>query len=295
MIKPDFEIRRRAFALLALVLLILLVSTSIVAAADQVILDWELDAQGNPIAIGQVIDDEYFSTTGISVTVRAVSARGVAAIFPSHAPSPADLDLGSPNETCPGGGPGVGAGGEVGQPGENCLSHGNVLIMPTIGDADGDGFIDGVPDDDHRGGTIIFLFSEPVQIDYIEILDQESSENLVIESYSDVAGADLLDMQSPTGFGDNSYEFLPIVVSGVRRLDFDFRGSGAIASLAYRPPDPTAVSLAAVNASARLTPAHPLIVVSLLGLATAASLWFMRSQASMSQRVPVRLTRSDSE
>ncbi len=252
---------------------------SVVAAADQVILDWEQDADGNPISSGQVIDDEYHSTTGISITVRAQSVRNVAATFPSHTPAPVDLDLGTPNETCPGGGPGVGDGGEVGQPGENCMEHFNVLIMPTTGDGDGDGFIDGTPNDDAAGGTIIFLFSEPVTVDYIEVLDQESQESVIIEAYGDVAGSNLLDTQNPSGFGDNSYEFIPIEVQGVRRVEFDFEGSGAIASIAFTPPDPTAVSLSSIDASA-ISPGGILVIAALLAVAAAASVWFARSRSA---------------
>jgi hypothetical protein len=40
-----------------------------------------------------------------------------------------DADLGAPNEKCTPPGPGVGAGGEPGLPGENCSPLGNVLII----------------------------------------------------------------------------------------------------------------------------------------------------------------------
>lgn len=270
------HIRRRSVSLLAISILVMAFFTSVVAAADQIILDWEQDAAGNSLTSGQVIDDEYHSTTGISVTVQVQSASGVAAIFPSDAPPTADLDLGSPNETCPGGGPGVGEGGELGQIGENCMNHGNVLIMPTIGDSDGDGFIDGTPNDDDSGGTISFIFSEPVTVDFIEALDQESQENLTIESYGDVAGTNLLDTQNPTGYGDNSYENILIDVDGVRRVEFDFMGSGAIISIAFTPQDPTAVSLSSIAASA-VAPTGVLAIAALLALVTITSLSLVRS------------------
>lgn len=267
---------RRLLLLFGVAILSMIMITSVAIAADQVILDWEEDASGNPIDTGQVIDDEYHSATGISITVKAQSATGVAAIFPSDAPPGIDYDLGSPNETCPGGGPGIGEGGKVGQLGENCLSHDNVLIMPTSGDGDGDGFIDGTPNDDDRGGTITFLFGEPVTVDYIAMLDQESEENLFIISYADVAGTVELDSQNPSGFGDNSYENILINVDGVRRVDFNFMGSGAIASIAYTPSGPTAVSLSGIEASA-VTPTYILLAIALLALITISGLWFARS------------------
>lgn len=272
------RLARRAVSLLAVVILVMIIFTSVVAAADQVILDWEQDADGNPLTSGQVIDDEYHNTTGISVTVRAQSDSGVAAIFPSHAPPGIDYDIGTPNETCPVSGPGEGAGGEVGQVGENCMAHGNVLIMPTVGDGDGDGFIDGDPNDDDDGGTISFIFSDPVTVDFIEVLDQESEENLVIESYGDVAGTVLLDTQNPSGYGDNSYENIPIQIDGVRRIEFDFLGSGAVSSIGFTPQDPTAVSLSAVDASA-IAPTGILFIAVLLALVTVASVWLLHARS----------------
>lgn len=268
-------IRRRTVSLLAISILVMAFFTSVVAAADQVILDWEQDAAGNPLTSGQVIDDEYHNMTGISVTIQVQSPTGVAAIFPSNAPPGVDFDIGSPNETCTPAGPGTGDAGEVGQIGENCMNHGNILIMPTIGDGNGDGFIDGVPNDDDRGGTITFIFSEPVRVDFIEALDQESEENLTVESYGDVAGTNLLDAQNPSGYGDNSYENVPIGVEGVRRVELDFLGSGAISNLAFTPQDPTAVSLSSIDASA-IAPTGILVLAALLAFATVASIWFMR-------------------
>ena len=40
-----------------------------------------------------------------------------------------DADLGSPNESCPVPGPGIGQGGALGEIGENCEPLGNVLIV----------------------------------------------------------------------------------------------------------------------------------------------------------------------
>lgn len=268
---------RRLGALLVVSLFIIAFIPSIVVAAEQVILTWEQDADGNPIAVGQVIDDEYQSATGLSVTVQTVSGNDIAAIFPSHNPpvqgsTTIDPDLGSPNTTCPGGGPGIGAGGQVGQPGENCLSHNNVLIMPTRDDSDNDGFIDGNPDDDANGGTISFYFSSEVSIDFTEILDQESQESLTINSYADLDGTNLVDEEQTAGLGDNSYENIVIDASGVRRVDFVFMGSGAIASLAFTPEEPTAVNLSSFNASTAATGQSLLLVTVLMVLFTATGL-----------------------
>lgn len=267
-----------AGSLLIVGLFAMFIFSPFAAAADQVVLDWEQDADGAAIASGQVIDDEYHNTTGISVTVQANSATDIAAIFPSDSPPATDVDLGSPNETCDGGGPGIGAGGEVGEPGENCINHENVLILPTSGDGDDDGFIDDEPNDDANGGTITFLFSEAVAIDYIEILDQESQENVEINAYTNVDGTGLLVSENPAGFGDNSYEFISIGALGARRLDFEFNGSGAIASIAYTPPDPTAITLSGTDASGVVS-VNPLFVAAFVALITVSILWIRRRSA----------------
>ena len=49
---------RRVRPLLVITLLIVAFFPSIAVAADQVILTWEQDADGNAISTGQVIDDE---------------------------------------------------------------------------------------------------------------------------------------------------------------------------------------------------------------------------------------------
>jgi hypothetical protein len=260
-----------------------------VAAQEQVILDWQTDADGNPLLAGQVIDDEFHSATGISITIRAQSAApggsNVRAIFPSHQPpvsgsgSTIDPDLGTPNETCPGGGPGIGDGGEVGQPGENCTPQENILIIPTVGDSDGDGFIDGLPNDDAGGGLATFLFSRPVTIDYLEVIDQENAETADIRAYSDVSGdpGTLIAETSTVPFGDNSFQRVALGSSGVMRLDVDYEGSGGLANLAYTPDEPTAVSLSTLDGSmsfSRLTPF--LAAVALLFVLTVA--WMRQSR-----------------
>lgn len=290
----DSSIRRYivtlGFILAPFILVIALLSMAPPVAAqslDQVILDWQTDADGNPLLPGQVIDDEFHSTTGISITLRAQSnapdGSNVRAIFPSHAP-PTDVDLGTPNETCPGGGPGVGEGGEVGEPGENCTPQNNILIIPTIGDGDGDGFIDGVPNDDARGGLAIFLFSGPVTVDYLEIIDQEDAETADIRAYSAVSGdpGSLITEVSTMPLGDNSFQRLALAASGVRRLEVSYEGSGGLASLAYTPDEPTAVNLSTLDASMSFSGFTPFLAAfALLLLITVAAVAWMRQSRSV--------------
>lgn len=286
----DSNIRRYivslSFILAPFILVIALLSMAPAVAAqtqDQVILDWQTDANGNPLLPGQVIDDEFHSATGISITLKAQSdGSNARAVFPSHQP-PTDFDLGTPNETCPGGGPGIGEGGEVGEPGENCTPQNNILIIPTIGDGDGDGFIDGVPDDDADGGLAIFLFSEPVTVDYLEIIDQEDGETADIRAYSAVSGdpGSLITEVSTMPLGDNSFQQIALAALGVRRLEVAYKGSGGLASLAYTPDEPTAVTLSTLDASMSFAGFAPFLAAfALLLLITVAAVVWMRQTRS---------------
>jgi hypothetical protein len=254
------KIRFGRLAAFVTALVFLLSVVAGVAAATTVTLDWETDKAGNPILTGQVIDTEFQGGPGVDVSITMNGGNQVA-IFDSANPTGGDVDLGTPNQDF--GGPGIGTGGELGQPGENNMAHENVLIIPTTVDGNGDGFIDGDPNDSAAGGTIIFTFSEPVAIESTEVLDQESTENLTINVYADPAGTVLLASFNPSGLGDNSYEFIDISALGAQRIDYDFDGSGAIASLVYTEGEPTAVSLSGVSA-ASMTSA--LVWVAVAGL-----------------------------
>ena len=61
--------------LIMIVFLTLSVGVLRVAAANQVILDWETDPAGNALLPGQVIDDEFHASEGISLTISGISNR----------------------------------------------------------------------------------------------------------------------------------------------------------------------------------------------------------------------------
>jgi hypothetical protein len=70
--------------------------------------------------------------------------------------------LGSPNANCPGGGPGIGSGGNPGQPGRNCAAQGNVLVVQ---ESDTNG-----AKDNPGGGVIIFSFASDTHIGHIGLM-----------------------------------------------------------------------------------------------------------------------------
>ena len=89
-----------------------------------------------------------------------------------------DPDLGSPNESCPGGGIGIGAGGQVGSPYENCEALGNVLVQDEYG-------ADYPPSDSKKPGTMIFSFDNQmwpngVDLSSITILDTQEQKDIKI-------------------------------------------------------------------------------------------------------------------
>ena len=149
-------------------------------------------------------------------------------VFDSSNPTGGDFDLGTANETC--GGPGIGSGGESGQPGENCVARGNLLIVAEdIGDSDDDGIVDD-PDDEAGGGTIRFDFDIVVDLEHLVIIDID---------------AETVDfsMNGPDGFvgagsgsdaGNNSCQVIDLSeFRGVLSLEIVFSSSGGVAELAY--------------------------------------------------------------
>ncbi len=153
-------------------------------------------------------------------------------IFDSANPTGEDPDLGSPNETCPGGGPGQGIGGEVGAPGENCTPLGNLLIVAEdIDDANGDNVVDD-PDDEAGGGSILFTFDHPVDPTRMVIMDIDS-EQASVTTDSDT----LLVTVDATDLGNNSAQDVDLTGNGgVTTIRVQFSSSGAVAEIEYDAP-----------------------------------------------------------
>src|SRR5690606_30503882 len=117
----------------------------------------------NPLFPGQIMDNEW-AAWGITLTVSEPSAHP-AMIFNANAPTGADYDLGSPNEDF--GGPGLGAGGGMGQPGQNSVPQGKILIISENGNQSN-------PNDYSNGGHFIFTFTEPTFVESIQMMDLET-------------------------------------------------------------------------------------------------------------------------
>lgn len=105
----------------------------------------------------------------IDVQVSTTTSHCGARILDSSIVTPADASLGSPNEACPGGGPGVGAAGAPDGSAPNCLDpKGKPVERLLIDQVDGDCGADPAPAD---GGVITFTFPEPHNVQDIGILN----------------------------------------------------------------------------------------------------------------------------
>ncbi len=156
-----------------------------------------------------------------------------AIIFDSDYPSGGDLDLGTPNQDFDG--PGLGAGGRIGQPGANSLELGNLLILAENNvDANGDGLIDD-PDDEGSGGKIFVQFDQPQAVDAFRVVDVDGGETGgYIRSY-DTTGA-LMSTVPIFSQGDNAVQLVSVHKLGVHRLEIELVGAGGIHTISTCQP-----------------------------------------------------------
>ena len=138
-----------------------------------------------------------------------------------------DSDLGSPNQFCNPSGPGVGAGGEPNQPGENCVPQGNVLIIQEEGTVQ--------PDANSEGGTITFDFTPEMDYVYeIGLMSIDTETALTVE-YQDKSGMKgTKDINVPL-LGPNSVQVVPINLANVYQIRLTLTCSDAVTFLSFCP------------------------------------------------------------
>lgn len=176
--------------------------------------------------VSEVYSDGLVGPIAVNGTNPVNNAVNAAMIFDSSNPVCDDDDLGSPNETCAGGGPGIGAGGEVGSPYENCSELNNLLIVSELNSAC-------QPDDQGNlaGAKLDLDFSAlgSVTVHNIDILDVEEGE--AVGAAVNLYGAgDVLLLSLPLpSTGNNGYSREGLgSTSGVVRMEVLLNGSGAI-------------------------------------------------------------------
>ncbi|MCO6459234.1 MAG: hypothetical protein J5I93_28325 [Pirellulaceae bacterium] len=188
-----------------------------VAQDLEVVLDFETDALGNPLPAGTFITNQY-APLGLNIST---STRYGAMIFDSANPTGNDLDLGTPNETWAG--PGLGAGGQFGRPGENLVPLENILIISEDGDASD-------PDDDYGGGSLIFRWDTPVRVNNVQLVDIEDAGGR-IQTFN--AQGQLISSRPMPVLGNNSVQIVPINDAFVSQLRVTFARGGAVSRLSF--------------------------------------------------------------
>ena len=139
-----------------------------------------------------------------------------------------DFDLGSPNQGCPGGGPGRGSGGAPlkpnGQPnpGVNCITQGTVAIIQR----DDKFFARANP----AGGKMVFEFRYPVHLRKIRLMDADEGIGDYITVWTRDTG---VHKHLIKGYGDNSIETIGFNLKKVYRVEIFFPGSGAVAFIDF--------------------------------------------------------------
>lgn len=92
---------------------------------ERVVVDFSTDAEGRPLEIGEIVDDQY-SPYGLTITSHDPTSHPIR-IIDSDKPSAANSNLGTPNQAF--GGAGVGHGGDATSRGRNALPLGKVLVI----------------------------------------------------------------------------------------------------------------------------------------------------------------------
>lgn len=197
-------------------------------------LDFEADGGDAALVAGTVVDPGTWSAVGIaSITCDNAKSNhpDVCLIFDSANPTGDDPDLGTPNEDF--GGPGIGNGGEMGEPGANDTAYGNLLIIAENVNGGADGVVDN-PDDEAAGGKIVIDFEGPTTVDHLTVIDNEETGSKLLVHLADGSTHTV----ALAALGDNSVQTVGVGLSGVVGLTLKLAGSGGLAELSYCPDEP---------------------------------------------------------
>lgn len=185
--------------------------------------DFNETATGKPLDFpaGTEVTDQY-QNSGLTFSALSATAGGPnkCIIFDSGNPTGGDFDLGTP-------GYGI----------NNDQFLGNLLIIAENDvDADNDGLVDD-PDDNEEGGIIFMNWDENIRLLSFKVIDVDSPEIDVVRLFDE---NNLLILEADLGpIGDNSVQEFsdPAGVSGVRRAELIFTGSGGVDSIRWCPDD----------------------------------------------------------
>ena len=160
-------------------------------------LNFDRDAFDQTLEAGTVVSNQW-AAWGINISTDRPGAHP-AMIFDSANPTGGDFDLASPDQA-------------------------NLLIISEDGDSSD-------PDDNARGGTLIFDFDRPTEIAELGLLDIDQNETTQIRLY-DSQGS-LIKTINVNGRGDNRQQAVDISAKDVSRMEVDLDRSGAITHVAF--------------------------------------------------------------
>ena len=195
--------------------------------------DFNTDGDGNSLrGTTPYVGTQWESSHGLVVSALSSSGggytpHGQARLYDSSYDAPnndqGDPDLGTPNAEC--GGPGRGNGGRPGQPGENCVALGNLVIVQESDKP--------YADDNARGGTLVFGFTNPrgVHVESMGLVDIGSSSALL-----EIITTNAIYTQHLQALGDNSYQVAIIDRHNVLEVRLHLSGGGAVSHVAFCNP-----------------------------------------------------------
>lgn len=199
---------------------------------DLVTVGFEKDAAGNDLVAGEYVQNEWASYGMI------VSAKGglvdLPRLFNTKDPGTGDFgdrDLGSPNETCDPPGLGEGLGGQVDEPGENCVALGFALIVQEKNERPD------TPDDNRGGGVIMFEFTQTggTYVKEIQLLDIDYRGAEVAVAYLNQNGLERRTKIPAENLGNNSIQVVGIAMEKVIWVKVKLLESGAVPSITFCP------------------------------------------------------------
>jgi len=198
---------------------------------DALTVNFDKDTNGMSLAAGLYMENEW-AAYGLHLS----AAGGVGSkprLFDMTSPGTAELgdpDLGAPNKRCPGGGLGVGEGGEPNDvEGANCNPLGNALIIQERNQRPE------IPDDNVNGGLIRFDFKTRAEYIFdIGLLDIDYKMTIKVVFKNDSGNLKTKFLSVPI-LGDNSYQNFPVNAANVRMLVVETTQSAAVTHITYCP------------------------------------------------------------
>ena len=206
-------------------------------SCEVVKMDFDTLADGSPVEAGSYVRKDWLIEYGVNIRAFGIEGAGYTPdekgrIFDSSSPGNS-VDLGSPNNKCDPPGPGSGVGGRPGEPGENCVPQGNLLIIQdgTNIDPDDPDKVFVPPADSPAGGFLNFYFIRPTFLQSVTVLDINTSRAYV-KIYRVGKGSRTYKIPRK---GHNSAQEIVIERSDVYKIHVFFPGNGAVSDLSFCP------------------------------------------------------------